>query len=257
MERFIKNLARGAGAILREGFGKEFNAKQKSDYYWDIVTEHDLATDKFITDRLKKRYPSHDIVSEESGRIGRKKNKKNFWLIDPLDATHAFSRGLAQFSVSIAFVSDNQIKSGAVYDPIADELFFAERGRGAKLNNKKIFAFRREDLNYSILSMTMGSAKTTKRERQIIFDNAAKYGLWLSRMESVALTGSYVACGRYDTLISKNLASWDYAAAGLILTEAGAKVTDFKGRPYRWNTEEIVAANPVLHKKVIEFTRKI
>lgn len=255
MERFIKNLARGAGAILREGFRKKFNSTLKSKYHWDIVTEFDLATDKFIVDKLKKRFPTHDILSEEGG--GQAK-KKNFWLIDPMDGTHGFVRGLPQFSVSIGFVSSNAIKFGAVYDPIGDELFFAQDRRGAWLDGKKIYTSPREHLTHSIVSITMGSAKTTKRERKIIYDNlVVENGLWPARVESVALSGAYVAAGRYDIYITKNLSPWDYAAAALILKEAGAKVTDFKGKPYRWNSVEILAANPVLHKKVIEFTRKV
>lgn len=254
MEKFIKNLARGAGKILREGFRKKFNAKQKSDHFWDVVTEYDLAAEKYITDKIKKRFSRHGILTEEGGYLQK---KSSLWIIDPLDATHAFVRGLPQFSVSISFVKNQQIEFGVVYDPMDNELFFAQRKKSASRNGIKIVVSSRDDIIHSIISIIMGTAKTLQRERQIIYDNVVKYDLWPSRMESAALTGAYTACGRYDIFISKNLDPWDYSAAGLILAEAGAKVTDFRGKPYHWNSQEIVAANPILHKKVIEFTRKI
>lgn len=250
METFIKNLAKGAGAILREGFRKETKTTQKSEYFWDIVTEYDLAAEKFIIEKIQKKRPHDGILTEENTNLSESK-KKHFWVVDPLDGTHAFVKGLAQFSVSIAFISNKELKFGAVYDPVAQELFFAEKGRGAKLDGKKIKVSPREDLIFSMTALIMGSAKTSKRERKAFYDVVLEHGFWLSRMESTALSGGYTAAGRYDIFASKNLAPWDYAAAGLILQEAGAKVTDFEGKPYRWNSSSIVAANPVLHKKLL------
>lgn len=249
MENFIKNLARGAGEILRNGFGKKLNISLKSEHSWDIVTQYDLAADNFVIEKIRRKYPNHGIFSEESGHLIK---RKNFWLIDPLDGTHAFAKNLASFSVSIAYVSNNQIKLGAVYAPMTDEMFFAKKGHGAFLNNKKIAVGMTDNLDLATTALVTGSKRTTKKERAMIFKNVVKYRLWLSRMESAALSAAYAAAGRYDIWISNNLDPWDYAAGALILKEAGAKITDFRGLPYRWNSESIVAANPKLHKLVIK-----
>ncbi|HEV8601103.1 MAG TPA: inositol monophosphatase [Patescibacteria group bacterium] len=250
MENFIKNLAKGAGAILKNGYGKRLKISSKSAW-WDLVTQYDLLADEFVINKIKARFPSHGILSEESGLSA---TRKNFWVIDPLDGTYAFARNLGgQFAVSIAFVSANQIKLAAVYAPVLNEFFFAKLRQGAFLNGKKIsITNSRDNVELCSAAMVMGTMKTTRPERTMMYRNVVKYRLWLSRMESIALSEAYAAAGRYDLVMSKNLNPWDYAAGALILAEAGARVTDFSGRPYRWNSGSIVAANPKLHKFVIK-----
>ncbi len=248
MERFIKNLARGAGAILRDGFRTEFKISQKKASY-DLVTEYDLASEQFIVDRLRKKYPQHGIIAEETGHRFK---GRDFWLIDPMDGTIPFCRGLAGFCVSIAFAKAGKIKLGAVYDPVADEMFFAEWGRGATLNGRGISVSKQAELQYREVSLLLGSAETPPVVRRKIFDVVAQYSMWPLGVGSAALCCRNVACGRYDIVISKSLFPWDYAAASVILKEAGANVSDFKGRPFRWNFDELVAANPVLHTKIMK-----
>lgn len=250
MERFIKNLSRGAGAILREGFRKKFKISYKTSI-WDVVTEYDLASEKMIMQKIKKRFPDHGIISEENGQYFHK--RKNLWVIDPLDGTHAFSRGLAQFSVSVAFVHNSQIKFGAVYDPIRDELFFAHAKGGATLNGRKISVSPEKELRFATLAMILGTGESTIREKKFFYnDFIVKYSLWNSKLESAALTLAYVACGRYDMVVLKHLSPWDNAAGGFIISEAGGKVTDDQGRPHKWNFTDIAAASPGLHKQMIK-----
>src|SRR3989338_7275566 len=145
MERFIKNLAKGAGAIVREGFRTKLKISIK-DTPWDLLTEYDLASEKYIIDRIAKKFPNHGILGEESGQI---RSGKHLWIIDPIDGTTAFTRGIAQFAVVISFVKNNNIEMSVVYDPIADELFFAKRGKGAFLNGKKITVSGKSDLDHA------------------------------------------------------------------------------------------------------------
>ncbi|MDP2933929.1 MAG: inositol monophosphatase [bacterium] len=246
METFIKNLAKGAGVILRGGFGTKFKVSPKS-VYGDVVTEYDIAAENFIIEKIKKRFPSHGIMAEESGHV----KAHNFWVIDPLDATHAFARGWDQFSVSIAFVSHNKIMHGAVYAPMSDELFVASRNKGSWYNGKRIYASSKPSLSLSNVSLTL-AVWTPIKERRKILRFVADEKLWFGHMESVALSEAYTACGRYDMLISSDCQPWDYAAGAIIMKEAGAKVTQIDGKPYRWDSRSLLAANPVLHKQVLK-----
>lgn len=252
MDQFIKNLARGAGQILKNGFRTKFKINEKSAF-WDVVTEFDLAAEKYVIDKIKKKYPTHAFVSEESGYIGK---AKNFWVIDPLDGTRAFSKGIAQFAVSIAFVSGRTVEYGVIYDPIADELFFAKRGNGAFLQNKRIKIADPGKLQFATIAMIMGTGKTPPGERMYYYENlVVKNSLWLSKLDSAALTMAYTACGRYDFSVIKYLSPWDNAAGALILREAGAKVTDSRGKVYRWESEDVVAGAPKIHREVMNIIK--
>ncbi|MDP3741489.1 MAG: inositol monophosphatase family protein [bacterium] len=245
MEKFIKSLARGAGKILREGFRTKFKINHKSAP-WDVVTEFDLASEKFIMDKIRKKFPTHGIMSEESGLVIK---AKNMWVIDPLDGTRGFSRGLPQYSVSIAFVENNTIKLGAIYDPSHDELFYAKNKKGAFLNNKRIKVHHALELDHTLASLHIAFHNPV---RSRVYKNAVEQNIFPVNLTSIALSAAQVAAGRIETIISAGLNPWDYCAAAIILKEAGAKVTDLKGQPYRWDSKEMVAGNPVIHKKLIK-----
>jgi len=253
MESFIKNLAYGAGKILRDGFRKKMKIARKSGPH-DIVTKYDFASERYIIGKIKGRFPGHGIISEESNP--EIDNGKDTWIIDPLDGTNAFARGVAQFSVSIAYVHSQQLSLGVVYDPIADELFFAQAGHGAFLNNKKIRVSDRKELRGSLAIYSYNVNDTPLAT--ILKDTKAisKAGLLPWCLCSSALDGAYVASGRADLNIDRDAHPWDYAAGALIMKEAGAKVTQADGKPYRWDSRSLLAANPVLHKKIINTLNK-
>src|SRR3989344_1897195 len=227
MKAFIINLARGAGAILREGFYKKKNVQKKPspDGFQDMVTEYDFAAEKFIIDEIRRKFPSHGILGEESGHL---KKGKNFWIIDPLDGTHAFVKGVPQFSTTFSFVSDGRLKHGVVYDPIHDELFYAEAGKGAILNNRKIRVSKKDKLQYGNFACYVASL-LEKREgnhyRRLIYERV---------------------------IFAKGLNPWDISGGALIMKEAGAKITDLQGKPYKWSSDELLAGNPVLHRQVLK-----
>lgn len=259
MEQFIKNLARGAGAILREGFGKKLKVQTKpaADDFLDFVTKYDLAVEQFIIDKVRKKFPTHGIIGEESGHS---KKGKNFWIIDPLDGTHAFIKGSPQFSTTFSFVSNNVIRYGVVYDPIHDELFYAQEGKGAKLNNQSIHVAEKEKLQYGNFSCYVASRMGKKEGnyyRRLVYNKVIfEHQMWNDTPSSVALGLAYIACGRSDTVFSKGLNPWDISAGALLVKEAGGKITDLKGRSYTWKSDELLGANPVLHKKVMEALKK-
>lgn len=254
MESFIKNLAKGAGAILREGFRKKMEVSYKKGIY-DVVTQYDLASEQYITERIKNKYPSHRILSEESGDY----QKSNFvWLIDPIDGTHSFVRGIPQFSVSIAFAKGSKLIYGAIYDPVHDEIFFAARKHGATLNNRRINVCTKEDIKYSVAGPLLCTGGSSIIQRKKIYNNLIfPNHIWPDRIGSMALTAAYTACGRYDFFLAKGCSPWDYAAGCLILAESGAKVSDFKGRPYHWSFTEVAAANRKIHKSLISLLKKV
>ena len=248
MDRFIKNLAKDAGKILKDGFGKKLKLTSKSAS-WDLVTQFDLASDKYIVEKIRRKYPNHGIYSEESGQTAR---KSDFWIIDPLDGTAGFVNNVPSFGVSIAFVSDNKLRFGAVYQPMTAELFFAKQGDGASLNNKKISVGNQSELKFSKIFSYMHLNTTTKNEKIRMYKNIVNLELRFLPAQSVAIGLSFVACGRHDIAVSKGLYPWDYSAGAFIMKEAGAKVTDFQGKPYRWDSDSVIGANPVLHQKIME-----
>jgi|SRR3989338_332272 len=248
MQSFIKNLAKGAGDILRDGFRKEIEINHKTGH-WDVVTQYDLASDKYIQDRIKRKFPKHSILSEETGREGK---SDNLWIIDPLDGTRNFSRGVPFFCVSISFVKKNQLLYGAIYDPIHDELFLAERGRGATLNGKSIRVSPTIFLDSAMAAVLWHSNVVSEKLIKDLQSLARRHKFWNTTVCSAALSMVYVACGKLDLFVSKGAYPWDYSAAALIVQEAGGKISNFQSSPYKWNFDEVVAANSTLHKLIIE-----
>lgn len=251
MVQFIKNLARGAGKILKDGFRKEIEINHKKGH-WDVVTQYDLAADKFIQGRIKKKYPKHAILSEESGQIGK---GSNLWIIDPLDGTRNFSRGIAQFCTIIGYVHGGKLELGAIYDPIRDELFYAQRGRGARLNGKVINVSSAESLDFAHFAADIVIDATSSSLRRKIERMSVKESLWNLSFASAGINLVYTAAGRTDASLMLGGNPWDYAAGCLIAAEAGAKVTDLKGNLYRWTFDELVAANPKVHREILDYLK--
>jgi len=247
MEQFIKNLAKGAGAILREGFGKELQITEKGSF-WNFATQYDYAAEKFVIEKIRSKYPSHGILGEESGHQG---SKKQFWLIDPLDGTRNFSRGLPFFCVLIAFIRDGKVVLGTVYDPTHDEMFFAKRNSGAYLNGKRIHVGPVDKLESAMASTSWNAETSPKKVSGKIQNMILQKQIWNNSICSGGLTLAYVAAGRLDFDLSSFGQPWDYAPGALLVQEAGGKITGLDGKPYRWDSKSVIAANPTLHKKIL------
>jgi len=263
---YVENLARQAGAILREGYNKEHQVNYKGVI--DLVTEVDHLSEAFLLGEVQRDFPSHHIFSEESGVI--QGNDEHIWYIDPLDGTVNYAHHVPIFSVSIAYASRRDTSTsastgsaqrlsaslglGAVYDPLRDEMFSAERGKGAHLNGKPLRASAATELQKSLL--VTGFPYDTWNTPQDNFGNFvrfAKLTQGVRRLGSAALDLAYVSAGRLDGFWELSLKPWDVAAGGLICEEAGARVTNIKGGgDYMSSPQSILATAPGIHNLMLD-----
>ena len=198
-----------ASKILIRDFGEVEKLQVSKKGPSDFVTNSDLKTEKIIIDELQKAKPNYSIVSEENG-IKNNKDKKNTWIIDPIDGTVNFLHGIPHFAISIALKSNDEIISGLIFDPIKNEMFYAEKNNGAYFNNQRIRVSKKKNIDECLFA-------TGGRNEYSSNLNTRKSG-------SAALDMAYVGAGRYDGYFQKNLNLWDIAAGIIIINEAGGKV---------------------------------
>ena len=196
-----------------------------------------LIKTKIILEELNKGRPDYSIISEENG-IKKNKDIKNTWIIDPIDGTVNFLHGIPHFAISIALKHENEIISGLIFDPIKDEMFYAEKNNGAYLNNKRIRVSKKNNISECLF------ATSGLLEKKIDFSHR--------KSGSAALDMAYIACGRYDGYFQKNLQLWDVAAGLIILKEAGGIMNDIDINNYK--DIKIIASTPDINDK---FIRKI
>ena len=255
---YVENLARQAGAILRAGYDKEHQVGYKGVI--DLVTEVDHLSEKFLLGELQKDFPDHHIFSEESGII--QGNDENIWYIDPLDGTVNYAHHIPIFCVSIAYASRSSasrspsadLKLGAVYDPMRDEMFLAERGQGASLNGRSLHVSSVTELQRSLLVTGFPyNAWDTPQDNFANFVKFGKISQGVRRLGSAALDLCYVAAGRFEGFWEMALNPWDVAAGGLIAEEAGARVTDVQGQDdYISTPQSVIASTPGIHARMLE-----
>ena len=215
-------------SIIRD-FGEIEKLQVSSKGPGDFVSSADKRTEKIIIDELQKAHPDYGIVTEESGFIN-KSNKKNRWIIDPIDGTTNFLNGIPQFAISIGYEEENEIKCGVIFDPIKNEMFFAEKGNGAYLNNSRIRVSNKKKLKDALL-VTGGPKHSSKIQEEIFseFIKVSKNVLSpIRKFGSASLDIAYVACGRVDGFWQRELNYWDIAAGIIILKEAGGFVDFFE-----------------------------
>ena len=237
-----------AGNLLKGYLGKvgevEYKAKNS------LVTEADRIAEDLIIEIISDRYPTHGILAEESG-IEREESNY-LWIIDPLDGTTNFTHSYPFFSVSIALEIDGELKIGLVYDPMKDEMFIGERGKGALMNDKEIYVS--DTLNVEESNLCTGFIHTAD---WMVEENLRHFGNFIRRARAVKRDGSaaldlcYVACGRYDGFWELGLNPWDTAAGYLIVEEAGGRVTKLRGEKYSINDQEILATNGKIHDEMM------
>ena len=195
-----------ASKILIRDFGEIEKLQVSKKGPADFVTNSDLRSEKIIIEELKKAKPNYSVISEENG-IEENKDKKNTWIIDPIDGTVNFLHGIPHFAISIALKSNEEITSGIIFDPIKNEMFYAEKDNGAYFNNQRIRVSKKNEIN-SCLFVTGGKIKN-------------ELDLPYRRSGCAALDMAYVASGRYDGYFQKNLNLWDIAAGIIMVKEAG------------------------------------
>jgi myo-inositol-1(or 4)-monophosphatase len=243
------NLAKKAGSELKNGFNTKFEVNSKTRIN-DLVTEYDLIAEKVVIEEIKNIFPDHSILAEESGLNDNESEYQ--WIIDPLDGTVNFANKLGIFSVSIALKYKNNIISGCVYNPISEELFFAEFGKGAYLNEKKINVSNTNNINTSFL-VTGFPYNINENPKNCLetFTRIVSKGIPVRRLGSAALDLCFVAAGRFDGYWEVSLKPWDMAAGKLILEEAGGKVTHYDGTIHEFKQDSIIASNTLIHNQLI------
>jgi myo-inositol-1(or 4)-monophosphatase len=242
-----------AGAIQKARYGRQFEIRHKGEI--DLVTAVDRECEDAVLALLRARFPAHDIVTEES-ELARK-GSSHVWYVDPLDGTTNFAHSYPMFCCSVALTVDGATVAGAVYDPIKDELFTAERGGGARLNGKPLRVSAAGDLLRSLLvtgfpyDLREDLAHTLRLFNRFIAEARA-----IRRDGAAALDLAYVAAGRADGFFEERLHPWDILAGALMVEEAGGRVTRFDGSPLGLTADEVVGANPALHEAMLNVLRR-
>jgi myo-inositol-1(or 4)-monophosphatase len=251
---FAQQLARDAGQILLERFGRHINVQHKGEI--DLVTEADLAAELLIVERIKSFHPRHAILAEESGVTASDDATNEFrWIIDPLDGTTNYAHNYPCFCTSIALEHKGEIVIGVVYDPTRDELFSAERGAGATLNGRKMRVSNVEDLEQSLLCTGFPYDVRDRGDFARHFQAFIKRAQAVRRDGSAALDLAYTAAGRFDGFWEEGLRPWDVAAGVLLVEEAGGRVSDYDGNPFSVYKPPIVASNGLVHEAMMSVLR--
>jgi len=242
--------ARAAGRILLRYFERVDQIQVQAKNRNDFVTEVDKAAEEAIIQELRSKYPDHAFLAEESGARGTSDLE---WVIDPLDGTTNYLHGFPQFSISIALRYRGRLECGLVYDPLHEEMFTAERGGGALLNDRRIRVANRTSLEGALI----GTGFPFRDQRHLdvyltMFRTLLLNAAGLRRPGSAALDLAYVACGRTDGFWELGLSEWDMAAGSLLVTEAGGTVTDLAGGDRFFQTGNVIGGNLKLHRALLQ-----
>lgn len=244
--QFALNLAKRAGDILIDNYGKSNKIIQKGKK--DYATNVDIEVEKLIVKEIEKQYPDHSIVGEELGN--KKRSSQYTWYIDPLDGTKNYFNKIPLFGVSIALAKNNKLVLGVINLPALNELYYAEEGSGAYLNDKKIIISNKKDFEECILGSNPGYARS-KYESAI-------YRAIARKVSSTRIFGCatvdlcFLASGKIDIYMNSLLNPWDFAAGVLIAKEAGAEITTNKGNQIELHKTDIILANKHLHQEVLK-----
>ena len=254
MLNFAIDVAREAGGLLVQRLGAA-RVSNKGDI--DLVTEADVASENLIIERIRSYYPQHGILAEESGEavvVGGKRSDWK-WIIDPLDGTTNYAHGYPCFCVSIALEHKGAIEIGVVYDPMRDEMFAAERGAGATLNDRKMRVSSVEALNHAMLCTGFPYNVRERPDFARDFANFTMSAQAVRRDGSAAIDLAYVACGRFDGFWEDGLSPWDIAAGALLIEETRGRVTNFDNEPLSIYTQKVLASNGLVHDDMLRVLR--
>jgi myo-inositol-1(or 4)-monophosphatase len=245
------NAARQAGAIVREGYGQALHITHKGAI--DLVTEYDQRSEALILGALRRAFPGHAINSEESGRAAGDDYE---WLVDPLDGTTNFAHKFPVFSISIALTFQRRLIMGVVYDPVRDELFAADAGQGAHLNEAPMHVSTIGSLDQALLSTGFPyDVRTNPNNNLAEFGRFARLTQGVRRTGSAALDCAWLAAGRLDGFWELRLNPWDIGAGALIAREAGGRVSTYSGDEDFLGKDSILVSNGLLHDDMLRVLR--
>lgn len=250
-----KQAAKKAGRILKKHFGDQHRIRFKEDS--SIVTEIDLASNEAILKILKEHFSNHTFLSEElPGALQQKIDDRPTWVIDPLDGTSNYVAGIPLFGITIALVENREAKFGLIYDPLHDEMFVAEKGRGAVMNGEPIHVSAQMVTRGGMLFAGRGDKKQSRDRHANIIAALERETTYFRRLGSAAIMLASVAVGRADSVILTSAKTpWDTIAGALLVREAGGKITDYCGDAWTHESEDLVATNGQIHDQLIAITR--
>ena len=245
-----------AARRLKRDFGEVENLQVSKKGPADFVSAADLRADQILREELGRARPGYGFLMEESGETRGDDRNERRWVVDPLDGTSNFLHGLPHFAISIALEERGEIVAGVIYDPLKDEMFTAERGTGAFLNNRRLRVSSRTRLDEALIATGVpykghGDAPTFLAEANAIMGETAGIRRW----GTASLDLAYVAAGRLDGYWERDLSPWDIAAGIILVREAGGFVTEIDARPIRADSPSILAANDSLHQVLVKLLR--
>lgn len=247
MKRFLTELALSAGAIHLKYFRKPHRIKHKRGA--GIVTEADRAAEDHLVKQIRRKFPRSSILTEETGSYP---GDDLLWIIDPLDGTTNYAHGFPWFCVSIGVWLNNQPLAGVVYNPVYRELFYAEKGKGAFFNRKRVFVSRVKRLEDALLGTGFYYNKGNRlRIETEVFRGVNEVAMGVRRPGAAALDLAYVASGFYDGFWERGLSPWDVAAGWCLIQEAGGTISDYHGLPSHFDNEEIIVSNGFIHRQLV------
>ena len=248
---------RKAAKILIRDFGEVEKLQVSLKGPGDFVTVSDKKVEKILIDELQRARPNYSILSEEIGLI--KKDEEFKWIIDPIDGTANFLHGIPHFGISIGLEHNKEIICGIIYDPIKNEMFFAEKGNGSYLNNQRMRVSSRSKLMDCIIFTGGPAYKSNDEDKRLSLKEyekfSSKVGTPLRKMGSASLDMAYVAAGRCDGFWQRNLNYWDIAAGIILVKEAGGFVTDFNGNDKYIENKNILVTNSKINEQMIEILK--
>lgn len=247
MKKFIIQITKQAGDYLLKNFKKDEKLGKLRGSVKGITTKYDIFADKMIIDKIRKKYPDHDLLTEENGSFKNGSDWK--WIIDPLDGTGNYANGNPFFAVCIALMHGDKLKYGTIYAPAINEFYYAEAGKGAFLNNKKIKVSNTKRLQDSYALICEGGEIKRKRILELI-DKFYKNVHDLRKLGSAGIEAAWVASGKVDFYITTKIRPWDVAAGVLLVEEAGGKVNNFKEKKWECKTDDLIFSNKNLHNKI-------
>lgn len=253
MKNTLLHVVKEAAKIAKREFERPKQVKEKKGASPSLVTSVDLKCNTAIIKEIKKKFPKHNILSEETGK---ENNGSDYtWYIDPIDGTHNFARKIPLYGISVALGHKNNILIGAIAMPYFNHTYFAEKGRGAFKNSRKISVSKKKELNFYMVGFDFPPAK---RHHSLGFLNNIKEHIVDIRDFGCAVyQAALLAEGKLDAYVIQKTNSWDIAAGFLIIEEAGGKVTNFEGKKWNLNDNSFVATNGLLHKEILECVRSI
>lgn len=254
VKEVLLEAARAAGAIIQQRFQGTFKIEAK-DGINNLVTEVDKLAETAIIHIIRSHFPDHSIISEEVGSLEQASPYQ--WIIDPIDGTVNFAHGIPLCCVSIGLLYENSMLIGAVYNPMMNEFFFAEKGKGAYLNGERIYVSGKKEFEKACLVTGFPYKWPDSKEHPIkTFERFILQGLPVRRLGSAAIDLCWVACGRFDGFWEYNLNAWDVAAGYLLVEEAGGRVTNFEGETHSVFDKETLATNGLIHEEMLRHIRR-